>query len=252
MIVVVLGLRVIPELPGVDGPRDFDALGAFLITVGLIAITFGIVRTDTLGWGSPGVLAPFIAGLALLAAFAHVEARVARHPLVPLSIFRLRRLRAANIIVTVTYGVSFPGVFFITLYLQQVLHLSVIASGLAFLPFTLSTFAGATLASTAVARFGAGRVILGAMISLSIGMLALSAVNPAGSYVADVLVGGVLMSLGVGFSLVPSTIVAMHDVAPVRRASPPACSTPPAWSGARSAWPSSAPSPPAAPTPRWR
>src|SRR5438105_9064494 len=98
-IVVGLGLRSIPAIAPVEGPRHFDALGATLITASLIGITFGIVRTDTLGWGSTGVLGPLAAGLALLAAFAYVEAKVARVPLVPLSIFRARRLRAANMIV---------------------------------------------------------------------------------------------------------------------------------------------------------
>src|SRR3984957_17862131 len=55
-IVVGLGLRVIPSIAPADGPRHFDALGAALVTAGLTGITYGIVRTDTLGWGAPGVL----------------------------------------------------------------------------------------------------------------------------------------------------------------------------------------------------
>ena len=57
-IVVALGLRAIPRIDPVKGPRHFDALGATLITGGLIGITYGIVRTDTLGWGASGVLVP--------------------------------------------------------------------------------------------------------------------------------------------------------------------------------------------------
>src|SRR4051794_22945857 len=71
-LVVALGLRAIPAIAPVEGPRHFDALGATLITSGLIGITYGIVRTDTLGWGSTGVLLPLAAGLGLLAAFAYV------------------------------------------------------------------------------------------------------------------------------------------------------------------------------------
>jgi EmrB/QacA subfamily drug resistance transporter len=213
-IVVALGLLAIPAIAPVEGhPRHFDALGATLVTAGLIALTFGIVRTDTLGWGSPGVLGPLAAGVALLAAFFYVEARVAQAPLVPLEIFRIRQLRAANLIVLLMYAANFPAWFFITLYLQQVLHYSAIEAGLAFLPMTLSIFTGSTLAPRVVARFGARPVIVTAMTVMAAGMVALSGIAPGQSYVGPVLIGAVLTALGMGFSLVPSTIVAMQGVA---------------------------------------
>jgi EmrB/QacA subfamily drug resistance transporter len=213
-IVVGLGLLAIPAIaPRRDQARHFDALGATLITAGLIGITFGIVRTDTLGWGSTGVLAPLAAGVVLLAAFGYVEARVASAPLVPLSIFRIRRLRAANLVVLLMYAANFPAWFFITLYLQQVLHLDAIEAGLGFLPMTGSIFLGSTLAPRVVARFGSRTVIVTAMLSMSAGMLLLSGITPGGSYVANVLAGALLSALGMGFSLVPATIVAMQGVA---------------------------------------
>ena len=216
-IVVGLGLLAIPAIGrvGSDSAHDrhFDALGAALITAGLIAVTFGIVRTDTLGWGSTGVLAPLAAGVALLVTFFYVEARVASAPLVPLSIFRLKRLRAANLIVLLMYAANFPAWFFITLYLQQVLHFDAIEAGLAFLPMTLSIFMGSTFAPRVVARFGSRPVIVTAMASMSAGMLLLTGIAPGGTYVGTVLAGSVLTALGMGFSLVPSTIVAMSGVA---------------------------------------
>ncbi|HEY3727314.1 MAG TPA: MFS transporter [Solirubrobacteraceae bacterium] len=214
-IVVALGLRAIPAIAPVSDPahpRHFDALGATLVTSGLIGITYGIVRTDTLGWGSTGVLLPLAAGLGLLAAFAYVEAKVALVPLVPLSIFRARRLRAANLIVLLMYGANFPAWFFITLYLQQVLHYNAIEAGLGFLPMTLSIFAGSTLAPRVVARFGARPVIVTAMLSMTAGMILLTGIGPGGTYVGTVLAGALLTALGMGFSLVPSTIVAMQGV----------------------------------------
>src|SRR6201995_4664467 len=212
-IVVALGLLAIPNIAPVEGhPRHFDALGAALVTSGLIAVTFGIVRTDTLGWGSPGVLGPLAAGVSLLAAFVYVEARVAQAPLVPLSIFRIRRLRAANLIVTMMYAANFPAWVFIPLYLQQVLPYSAIGAGLAFLPMTLSIFTGSTLAPRLVARFGPRPVIVTAMTAMAAGMVALSQIAPGQSYFGPALIGAVLSSLGMGFRLVPSTIVAMQGV----------------------------------------
>jgi EmrB/QacA subfamily drug resistance transporter len=213
-LVVALGMLAIPSIAPVEGhPRRFDALGATLVTAGLIALTFGIVRTDTLGWGSLGVLAPLAGGVAMLAAFIYVEARVARAPLVPLQIFRIRRLRAANVIVVLMYAATFPTFFFVTLYLQQVLHFSAIGAGLAFLPMTLSILTGSTLAPRVVARFGARTVIVTAMTTMAAGMLVLSGITPGQSYVGPVLIGEVLTAAGMGFGLVPSTIVAMQGVA---------------------------------------
>ena len=211
--VVALGLLAIPAIKPVDGPRHFDALGATLITASLIGITYGIVRTEALGWGSPGVLVPLAFGLVLLGAFVLVEAKVARAPLVPLSIFRFKQLRAANLVVLLLYAANFPAWFFITLYLQQVLHYDAIEAGLGFLPMTLSIFLGSTLAPRAVARFGARRVITLGMLSMTVGMLWLTRIGPGGNYFGSVLGGAVLTALGMGFSLVPSTIVAMQDVA---------------------------------------
>jgi EmrB/QacA subfamily drug resistance transporter len=212
-VVVGLGLLAIPSIaPVTQHPRHFDALGATLVTAGLIALTFGIVRTDTLGWGSTGVLAPLALGVALLAGFVYVEARVAEAPLVPLSIFRIRQLRAANLIVVLLYAGNFPAFFFITLYLQQVLHYSAIEAGLAFLPWTLGIFTGSTLAPRVVARFGARPVIATAMLASAAGMALLSGIAPGGTYAGDVLPGAVLAALGMGFTLVPSTIVAMSGV----------------------------------------
>ena len=213
IIVVTLGLRVIPPIAPAEGTRHFDVAGALLVTAALVSLTFGIVRTDTLGWSSPGVLVPLAASLALLAAFVLVEARFAEQPLVPLSIFRVGHLRAANSIIVLLYACQFPGWFFLTLYLQQVLHYDAIEAGLGFLPMTLSIFAASTLAPRVVGRFGPRPVITAGMTSSAVGMLFLSGVAPGGTYLGSVLVGALLSALGMGFTLVPATIVAMQGVA---------------------------------------
>jgi EmrB/QacA subfamily drug resistance transporter len=211
-LVIFLAFRVIPESRLEVGNRHFDVSGAVLVTAGLVAVTYGIVRTDTLGWGSPGVLVPLAAGLALIGAFAYVEARVAQAPLIPLSIFRLRQLRAANLVVVLMYAALFSMWFFLTLYLQGVLHDGALAAGVSFLPMTISVFAGSTLAPRLVGRFGARWVITAGMLSATIGMALLTGVRPGGVYAAQVLPGGVLSAFGLGLALVPSTIVAMQGV----------------------------------------
>ena len=228
--VIVFGLRVIPAahqhrgaqgsdgaaVAAPEGTRHFDVAGAVLVTASLVSLAFGIVRTDTLGWGSPGVLAPLFGGLVLLGAFLVVEARIAKVPLVALSVLRTGQLRAANVIVMLMYAAFFPVWFFLTLYLQQVLHYDPIEAGLAFLPMTLSIFVASTLAPRAVARFGARVVVSTGMLLATVGMALLVGVNPHGSYLPSVLPGAMLSAIGMGFALIPATIVAMQSLPPAQ------------------------------------
>ena len=209
----VLVLALVPRLVPADGERrtgDFDVAGAVLITASLVSVTFGIVRTDTLGWGSPGVLGPLAGGIALLAAFLLVEGRLAKAPLIPLSVLRRGRLRAANLVVALLYAGFFPVWFFLTLYLQEVLHFDAIEAGLSFLPMTGSIFVASTIAPKAVGRYGPRRVIAAGMSTATVGMLLLVGIGPGGGYAANVLPGASLTAIGMGFALVPSTIVAMQ------------------------------------------
>ncbi len=211
-LVIAYGLRVIPRSVVPDAARHFDVAGAVLVTASLVTITFGIVRTDTLGWTSPGVLAPLVGGLGLFGGFLWVEGRVARLPLMPLAVFRTGHLRAANLVVVLLYGAFFPVWFFLTLYLQQVLHYDPIEAGVAFLPMTLSIFAASSLAPRLVARFGAHATITSGMLCATVGMALLTTVSPGGSYASVVLPGALLSAIGMGCSLVPCTIVAMQGV----------------------------------------
>ncbi len=211
-VVIWLALRAIPASHAASGPRHFDFSGATLITASLLALTYGIVRTNAAGWGSAEVIVPLAVGLVLLAGFIVVEARLSPAPLVPLSIFRLGNLRAANLVVLLLYAGLFPQWFFLTLYLQQVLHYSAIEAGLGFLPMTLSIFAGSTLAPRVVARFGPRRVITVGMLAAAAGGLLLSGISPGATFLNAVLAGAVVGALGMGFSLVPATIAAMQGV----------------------------------------
>jgi len=100
--------------------------------------------------------------------------------------------------------------FFLTLYLQQVLHYDAIQAGLSFLPMTLSIFVASSLAPRLVGRHGPRRVIAAGMLCTTAGMALLIGVSPHGSYLPSVLPGAMLAAIGMGCSLVPATIVAMQ------------------------------------------
>jgi len=211
MVVIALGMRLIPASREVRATRNFDVTGAVLVTASLVSLTFGIVRTDTLGWGSTGVLVPLATGIALLGAFVLAE-RSASAPLVPLSILRHRQLRVANLVVALLYASFFPVWFFLTLYVQEVLGWDAIQAGLSFLPMTLSIFVASTLAPRLVARIGPRRVITGGMLLASAGIGMLVGIAPGGSYLGSVFPGALLSAIGMGLSLVPATIVAMQSL----------------------------------------
>ena len=210
--VLLLAPAIVPEGRRTTATRHFDAIGALLVTGGLMAIVYGIVRTDTHSWGSAGVLEPIGLGLLLLLGFLTVEGRFARAPLIPLRVFRLRLLRAANLVVFLLGSALFAMWFILSLYLQQVLHLNALRTGFAFLPMTLGIVLASSQAPRLVARFGVRSVIAGGMLACAAGLALLSGVQPASSYFLEVLPGGLLAAIGMGLALVPATIVAVQGV----------------------------------------
>jgi EmrB/QacA subfamily drug resistance transporter len=202
----------------VDRRRDgsassFDLAGALVMTGGLLAVVYGIVSAASHGWGSFAALGPIVLGLALLAVFVVIERNFATAPLVPLRVFSDRLLRVSNIVVLVFSAALFPMWYFASLYLQEVLRFPPLDAGLAFLPMSLTIMACAMQAGPLVARFGAGR-ILGAGLSLmAVGLALFGRVAVNGDYASDFLLPGLLVSIGVGFSVVPSTIAATATAA---------------------------------------
>ncbi|MFL5847022.1 MAG: MFS transporter [Solirubrobacteraceae bacterium] len=199
--------------PDAVGERHYDVRGAVTVTAGLIVLTYAIVRTDVEGWGSAKTLITAAIGLALLAVFFVIEARLAPRPLVPLKIFSSRLLSAANAIVFFLGASMFGMWYFVSLYLQQVLGFSAIEAGLSFLPMTAMIILASTQAGKLTQRFGNRVVLTAGMGCVALGMLLFSGVSPGGSYAADVMVPGVLTALGLGLSFVPVTVAAMSGVA---------------------------------------
>jgi EmrB/QacA subfamily drug resistance transporter len=212
--VVLAGRRLIPAAAAVANERKLDVPGAVLISGGLTAIVYGIVRTDSLGWGSLGVLAPLALGLVLLGLFALVEGKLAADPLIPLDVFRMPALRAANLVVALLFAAMFGMWYFVSLYLQEVKGEDALVAGISFLPMTLLVFAGSASAPKLVARLGVRTTLGIGMVLATVGFLVLATVEASSAYEVAILPGGMLAALGTGWSLVPATIVAVKGVPP--------------------------------------
>jgi EmrB/QacA subfamily drug resistance transporter len=212
--VALVARTVVADRRGERAEGGFDLAGALSMTVGLLALVYGIVSAGSHGWGSSEALAPIAAGIALLGVFVFVESRVAAAPLVPLKAFSNRLLRVSNITVVLLSAALFPMWYFASLYLQKVLHMHPLDAGLAFLPMSLTILACAMQAGRLVGRFGAGRVLACGLGLMAVGLALFGRVAVGGDYISDFMLPSLLVSTGIGLSIVPSTIAATATAAP--------------------------------------
>ena len=188
----------------IEAPR-LDLLGAVTVTGGLIALVYGLTQAEGTGFSSLGTIVVLILAAALIVAFGFVEGRVAS-PLLPFRVFRSRTLTGANLVALLSAAVIGSQGFFSTLYMQQILGYSPIATGLAFLPLTLTIMATSALGSRLVSRLGTKPLMVAGMTCLTIGMLLLSRISVTGSYAADLLPGFFLFALGLGLTFVTAIV----------------------------------------------
>lgn len=189
--------------------RSFDFAGALVLTVGQLIAVYGGVTAGNDGWGSASALVPIAIGVVMLACFPLVEARAAE-PLVPIKALT-RPLKVINAIVLLLSAGLFPMWYVSSLYLQQVLALTPLDAGLIFLPMALAIFACASQAGRLVNRFGVRPVLGGGLILMACGLALLGRIGSGGSAVQYVMLPGLLTAMGIGFSIVPSTIAATHS-----------------------------------------
>jgi EmrB/QacA subfamily drug resistance transporter len=209
--VFVAALRYVPESRDEHAHKSFDLAGAVTVTAGLIALVYGIVKAQEKGWTSLHTGGFFALAILLLGSFLVIESRSAE-PLVRLSIFRVRTVRAANVVMFLVASGLFAMFFFNTLYLQRVLGYSALEAGLAFLPFTAGIIIGAGLSQQLVPKLGAREVPLIGMVMAVVGLLLFVRLEPGGSYVVDFLPGVILASVGMGLTFVPVTLIATSGI----------------------------------------
>jgi len=200
----------LPESRADENGRSFDIPGAVTVTAGLALLVYTFVDAVQSGWSSGATLERLAGALALLVAFVVIEARQ-RQPLMPFSIFRLRTLRGANVVGLLIGMALFSMFFFVSLYLQQVLHFDALKAGLSYLPLSLAIILSAGAASQLVTRVGFKPVLITGLLFVAAGLLWFSRVKAGGSYVADVLGPSLLAGVGLGLSFVPVTIAAVTD-----------------------------------------
>jgi EmrB/QacA subfamily drug resistance transporter len=193
--------------------RHFDVLGATSVTAGLMVLVYAITRASQHGWSNGVTVGLFAAAAALIVAFVAIEARSAA-PLLPLRIFRLRTLAAANATMLTVGAAAFGQFFLLTLYLQEVLRYSALKTGFAFTAITISLIAVTNIAQKLTTRMGA-RPVLSAGLVLTAAGGALYAQMPAdGQYFWNVFPGLLLSGVGLALTFVPVMIAGLTGVEP--------------------------------------
>ncbi|MFB4304484.1 MFS transporter [Actinomadura sp. GTD37] len=190
----------------------FDLPGAVTVTGGIGLLAYAIVQTHDHGWGSGRTIGLFAAALVLIGYFTVHEARVAKEPLMDLSLLKIRSVSSANVVQALTNSGMFVMFYLATLYQQNVLHYSPIKTGLAYVPMTLLLVAFARVGPMLMPKFGVRNIVFaGAMIS-AIGLLLFSRVSPDGSFLVDVLVPSLFLGVGVALTFIPTTVAAVSGV----------------------------------------
>jgi EmrB/QacA subfamily drug resistance transporter len=184
--VFIASRRFVPESKDPRGHKTYDIPGAVTVTAGLLILVYAIVKAQEKGWTSAHTLGFGGLAFALLGLFLVIERR-SPEPLVPLGVFRIRTIRAANVAMFLVAAGLFAMFYFNSLYMQRVLGYTPLQAGLASLPFTVGIMIGAGLAQQLVTKIGARETpILGIVIGV-VGMLLFLRLEPGGSYVTDLL-----------------------------------------------------------------
>jgi EmrB/QacA subfamily drug resistance transporter len=193
--------------------RHFDVSGAASITAGLMVLVYAITRTSEHGW-SDGVTVGLLATAgALIAVFVGIEAR-SPAPLLPLRIFRLRTLSAANLVMLTVGATAFAQFFLMALYLQEVLRYSAVETGVAFIAISVTIVAVSNVGQALTTRFGS-RPVLSTGLLLTAAGGALYAQMPAdGHYFWNVFPGLTLSGIALALTFVPVTIAGLTGVQP--------------------------------------
>ncbi len=209
---LIVARLLLTETRNEDAPRRMDFVGAVLVTCGLTAFVWGLVDTDTHGWGSVSALAPILVGVVLLAVFMFYESRV-KAPLVPLRLFRSRSVSAANAAMFCISVAIFPSWYFLSLYVQNSLGYSPLVAGLVFLPQTFTIIVGAQVGSRVIARFGVRALVAAGGLISSVGLFWLGQIPVTGSYIHNLMLPSILTALGLGVAVTPITLAATTGVA---------------------------------------
>src|SRR5947209_1680198 len=211
---VVLAPLALSRLQESHGPSSrLDLPGLGLASAGLFGIVWGLVRGNSVGWGSAEIVGALVAGFAVLGAFVAWELRTAT-PMLPMRFFRNRTFALANVSSLFMFFGMFGSIFLLAQFFQTVQHYSPLASGLRILPWTAMPIFVAPIAGALSDRIG-GHRLMGAGLALqAIGLAWIALVmTPTAPYV-DFVVPFAISGFGMALFFAPVANVVLSAVTP--------------------------------------
>jgi EmrB/QacA subfamily drug resistance transporter len=200
---LLYAVRPVPRAAGVR----VDVAGALLATAGLMALVFGFSRAETDGWSAALTVGPLACGALALVTFLWVQ-RMVGQPLLPLRVI-LNRWRGGSYLSVFSLAVgTFAALFFLTFYLQNVLHYSPVRAGLAFLPMTVGLMVGVRAVSRLLMRTSVRVLLCPGLLALAAGLALLGTLRVDSGYGMHVLPVFALVGLGSGWVLVTANSTA--------------------------------------------
>ena len=209
VVAVVLSARELRESSDPEHSR-LDPVGLVTLTGGMLCLILGLIEGPKQGWSNGWILGLFAAAVVFLAAFVASQA-VERTTMVDLSLFTRPAFVGAQITAFAISSSMFAMFLYLTLYLQNILHLSALATGVRFLPLSIVSFFAAPLAGRLSARLPI-RYLLGFGLALNAISLWLMSRVTAGSHWTVLLPGFIVGGIGIGFVNAPLASTAVSTV----------------------------------------
>src|SRR6266536_1615940 len=203
-------------------PGRFDISGALTSTAGMVALVYGFIRAAQEGWSDPVTIAAFVAAVVLLSVFLLIETTT-RQPITPLHMFRNRNRADSSAIMLGVVAALVGMLFFLTLFVQEVLGYSPIKAGLAFLPVSGVIIVASQVVARLLPRVGPKRFMVAGSLLATVGLAWLSRISVSSGYLDGLLGPMLLFGLGLGFLFVPLTLMRSRACRARRRVRPPAC-----------------------------
>jgi EmrB/QacA subfamily drug resistance transporter len=205
----------IDESRDTSAQQRLDLPGLLSSAIALFALTFALIEADSYGWTSGVILGLFAVAIVGFAVFVALERRQ-RVPMLDVSLFRQRTFAGANTAMLLTTFAMFGMLFFLSLYMQNVLGYSATQAGAAFLPMTVMITLVAPTAGRLSDRVGSRWLMSGGLTLVGIALLLFSRLDVQSSYVM-ILPALIVAGLGLSLAMTPTTAAVMASV-PVDKA----------------------------------